>query len=384
MDEHRPEFPPDEPRQGPAYPWLVIGIAIVAIIAVAWAALGWGDDQNDAVTTTVAAADTTTLTTTPPPVPSSTVSASTSTTVGPSTTQPAPTTSTPPTTDLEAGMPGHVLAFLLGGDVAQIAGDGQVTTLHDFMFEARYPSRMALGADGSQAYYHLVFEDSWFSCESVSGHVMIMDVASGDESELAKGLPALSPDGSRLAYLTSDDCFPDPAEPQFFISVFDTLVIADAEGNELARYELEGEVGTPGSEGLVNLVWADDETVLVLDGAGVTYEVPVDVDTPDLITAYPTLDIPDLTLIEVVEGVGIGYPWDETAGPGPLSTVDLVTGESGAIPNVSQGSTYAVGVSTDGALAVAAGTELLFDLDLLTGEASSIFDAPDQILAIDW
>jgi hypothetical protein len=384
MDQHPPEFPPSEPRQGPAYPWLVIGIAIVAIIAVVWVALGWGADQNDAVTTTVAAADTTTLTTVAPPVPGSTVSPSTSTTAAPSTTEPPPVTSAPPTTDGGAGVPREALAFLGGGDVARIAGDGQVTTLHEFMFEARYPGRLALGTDGSQAYYHLTFEDSWFSCETVSGQVMIMDVASGDESELAKGLPALSPDGSRLAYLTSYDCFPDPAEPQFFISVFDTLVIADAGGNELARYGLEGEVGTPGSEKLVNLVWADDDTVLVLDGAGVTYQVPVDVDSPDVITAYPTLDIPDLILIEVVRGVGIGYPWDETAGPGPLSTVDLVTGESGPIPNVSQGSTYAVGVSVDGALAVAAGTELLFDLDLLTGEASSIFDAPDQILAIDW
>ncbi|CAN5811691.1 hypothetical protein BH23ACT5_BH23ACT5_08400 [soil metagenome] len=351
--------------------------ALIAVAVVVVAQMLSGDSEIDSETTlttvpgssTSAPATTDVITTEPPDV-----------TQAPTTTA-VPTTSGAPTTT-EAEDPSALATPALaaaGADLVWLdTATGAVEVAHGVLFEAAYPTRLALGVDGERAYYQLFYEDYWFSCETASGQVMVLDIASGSSTEIARGLPALSPDGSRLAYLTSDECQPDPDEPQFFVAVFDTLVISDVDGSELSRYPVAGE----GSEALVNLVWADDDVVLVLDESGTTYEVTADVAPPQAVQSFPTRDLPTIYLLAVVDGLGIGATLEAT-GSGPLSWVDLVTGEAAPIPNVPQSVGYAMGVSAEGELIVGVDGRVLVDLDPVTGESEHVHEL-ESVAAIDW
>lgn len=375
-----------DPRRRAVWPW-VLGTAVVVVgLVFGIQALVNGDGQIP--TSTSAAATTVPGPATSVPPPASTApSTSVTDTAAPSTVAATSTTvaSTSTTTAIEASYPKRALAFV-GPDVAWLdTTTGMTDVIHEYQFEARYPGRMSLSPDGSRAYFHLSWEDSWFSCESVSGYVTVMDVASGQEREIAKGLPALSPDGSRLAYLTSDECFPDPETAGFFVSVFTALVIADDDGKELARFGLEGQALSSPAMEMVNLVWEGNDTVLVLDGAGTTYAVPAEPGQSDpVIQDYPVRSIPPLILVAVKGGVGIGYPWDDTTGPGRMTAVDLSTGDAEPVPELPQGFAYPLAVSADGELAVAIENRLFVGLDPSTGQTLDMVDLSAPVQAIDW
>lgn len=359
--------------------WPILGVAVVAIVALIGLTqlLGNGDEE---------VVDTTGVETTIPPttIPSTTELPSTT---APTTTQP-PTTTAPTTTQPTVEIPERALAFS-GSDLVSVdTASGDTEVIQQSMFEAAYPSRLALSPDGERAYYQLYQEDSWFSCEFVSGEVVMVNVQSGSSTTIGRGLPALSPNGTRLAYLTSDGCFPDPAQPEFFIAVFDTLVVTDADGTDQVRFGLEGEVGTPGSPALENLVWADSETILVLAESGTTYRIPVDTSTSEVITDHETVDLPPHHLLAVVDGVGIGATRQAAALWGPLETVNMATGAAAPLPAIPEtGFEHHVGVSADNAVIVGfsqgeGGT--LAVIDPATGETTQTFNLPGTPGGVDW
>ncbi|MPZ53485.1 MAG: hypothetical protein GEU79_12260 [Acidimicrobiia bacterium] len=378
------EFSAKSPSQlsGPSL-WPMLATAVVAVAALIGLAQLIGTDPD-----TVTGTSTTPVETTVPA--SSTVPA---TTLPPSTTAPptteTPTTTTPPTTapttTVPVTVPNRAIAQTGGNLVWVDTSTGETEIIHEAMFEAAAAVRMSMSPDGSRVYYQLSTEDNWFSCESVQGEVTIMDIASGETTTVTSGLPALSPDGQRLAYLGSegDGCLPDPTNPAFFVPAYDVLVITDRDGNELVRVPVESDVGSP-EEALQNLVWLDDSTVLVSDGSGTHYRVPTDVSTGIPLRDHETMDLPAMDLFVVIDDRGIGAEFDPVAGYGPLQIVDLVTGDVTPIVGDPHGT---VGMSSDGAIIISSHTpsaQLLLDVDLATGEPVRVLDVAEFINAIDW
>jgi hypothetical protein len=90
-----------------------------------------------------------------------------------------------------------------------------------------------IGADDT-TYMGMSVEDSWYSCEMVNGTIVSL-TADGEFTTIGPGgVPQVSVDGSRLAYIRSSDCRPDPQQPDFsFVAVSDTVVVRDlATGSE--------------------------------------------------------------------------------------------------------------------------------------------------------
>jgi len=91
-----------------------------------------------------------------------------------------------------------------------------------------FPGALDLGSDGTGVYFGVGFEDFWYSCEASAGRIDYVDLTSGDRIELAAGFePHLSPDGTRLAYVASSNCIPDPANEIEVISFYDTVAVLD-------------------------------------------------------------------------------------------------------------------------------------------------------------
>lgn len=367
---------------GPPSLWPILATAVVAVVALIGLAQLFGNDDETVTGTT--AVDTTVRATST--VPSTTVPPSTAapTTTVPPTTE-APTTTAPPTSTTPSLVPDRAIGQDVGDLVWIDTTSGETEIIHQELFEAEALTRLALNADRSRLYYQLNFEDNWFTCESVGGEVTIMDLASGDTTTVADGLPALSPDGRRLAYLGSagEGCLPDPSNPSFFVPAYDTLFIADRDGNELLRFPLDGEVGSP-EQALRNLVWLDDLTLLVSDGSGVHYRIPAYASNGAPIEEHETMNLPEIDLFAVVDGRGIGARFDPATGYGPLQIVDMGTGALAPIEGEPHGD---VGVSADGVVIIGSHTpraQLLTDVDLATGEVAQVIDIPELFNGIDW
>lgn len=317
--------------------------------------------------------------------PTMTTVLSTSTTSETTSTTGPPTTSPPTNTTANAPSAQRAIAQQVEDLVWLDPQTGATEVIHPTMFEAAWAVNMGLTPDRSAIYYHLLHEDHWFSCESAVGEAVRLEVASGATETLDRGRPTLSPDGHRLAMLTAEQCYPDPEVSGFFLTAYDSLVIADLDGEELLRFPqaAEGEEAAPVS----NLVWLDNSTVLVSDAQGNHFRVSVDVGEPTPIRDHETVDLPaDLVLALVVDGRGLGAISDPATGPGQLLTVDLATGETAPL-EVETGGFYAVGVSDEGEVLVSTFSGgryvLLVDVDLRNGSVGRELDTP-QFQGIDW
>ncbi|HKX74643.1 MAG TPA: hypothetical protein VJR05_04560 [Acidimicrobiia bacterium] len=317
------------------------------------------------------------------------VSASVTTTTPLATTTSIQSTTRPPTTSHgsvpDGSMPQRAIAQV-DAHLAWIeVGTGETEVIFEYLFEAAWASPLALASNGSHVYYGLGVEDYWFSCQTVYGLVTALDLATGARTTIAPGRPAFSPGGDLFGYLTSDQCYPDPTQPEFFATYFDTLVITDLAGAEIARFSLGTEVGTEGTESLINLVWLDQETIVVTDARWVHYLVPVG--AGGQISHMDTVELPALLFGAVVDGIALGAAFDPNTGQGPLQTVDLDRGEVRPIAAVTRGP-YEMGISAADQLIVTATSEegarvVLVDLDLTTGEAATTIEV-EGAYAIDW
>lgn len=381
MTQPRDEYPRE--RRSPIY-W-VTGALVVAVVAFI-AILQWlgADEEAPPATDTVNA-----------PTLAPTTSTSTVATTSPPTTAPATTATTQPpetisTTEPAATDPDGEVSTgpaigQLGMDIVWVEPDtGETEVAHPAVFEASSADKMALGADGSSLYYQLIFEDYWFSCETAQGEVTVLDVDSGAVETIDQGRPALSPNGERLAYLAAEECFADPEQPEFFLMAYDTLVLADPNGTEQTRIPLSAadDAGPP----LVDLVWADSETLLVTDLDRAHYRIPAD-EPVSAIRDQDPLDLPDLHIYAVVEERALAAEFDSRTGPGPLLSLDLSGGETQPI-DVDASGFYAVGVSDGGEILIStpdAGGDpsLLVDVDLNDASVGSIVPA-QHLSAVDW
>lgn len=378
--------PPDEyPRERRSPIYWVVGALVVAVVAFIAVTQWLGADEEAPPAT-----DTVNAPTLPPTTSTSTVATTSPPTTAPattSTTQPPATTSTtePAATDPDGEASTGPAIGQLGTDIVWVEPDtGETEVAQPAVFEASSADKMALGADGSSLYYQLIFEDYWFSCETVQGEVTVLDVDSGAVETIDQGRPALSPDGERLAYLTAEECFSDPEQPEFFLMAYDTLVLADPDGTEQTSIPLstEDDAGPP----LVDLIWADSETLLVTDLERAHYRIPVD-EPGSAVRDQDPLDLPDLHIYAVVEGLALAAEFDLQTGPGPLLSLDLSGGETQPI-DVDAGGLYSVGVSDGGQILVGASDAdgdpaLLVDVDLTDGSVDSVVPAP-QLSAVDW
>lgn len=368
--------PPPEEERGTRWPLVAaIVVVVVALAAVVVAQMG-GDEDADTTTTAAPTAPETTAST--PPVtegPTTTQSVETTVTTATTTTTPTTTATTEPP---QAEIPAEAIG-VSGADVVRVdTATGATEVLHPFVFEAASASKLSL-ADGT-LYMHFVEEDYWFTCESAAGRVETLDLGSGATATLAPGVPALSPDGSTLAYLTAEGCYPDPDEPQFFLSVYDTLVLADPAGNEISRIPLSADSVEPPTA-LIDLVWEDESTVLVWSQDRTYYRVPTDATGP--IDTLETVDLPAVDVFAVHDGMALAAEFSDT-GWGPLQLVSLADGNSSPL-GADVSDLYSVGMSPDG-LAIVSAAEpptLLVGVDLATGEIAATFDVP-WLSGIDW
>jgi hypothetical protein len=179
----------------------------------------------DSTTTTTASGETSTTVPAPTTVAPTTVAP---TSVAP-TTVPAPTTTAPPA----PARPAPATAFaILEGDLVELdAANGDVvTTLAEFFEDdGLFRGDLELSPDRSTLYFSEGYEDSWFACESSVGAIGRVDFATRAVEIVAEGWsPSVSPDGARLAFVTSSLCLPDPDEPELWVlTPADRVVVLD-------------------------------------------------------------------------------------------------------------------------------------------------------------
>lgn len=281
---------------------------------------------------------------------------------------------------------GHAMVIDGGSLVVVDVASGERVKVFDpyFSGDGMWVGRMTLTPEASALYYDVGWEDSWYGCESSRGQVWRLDLAFGTITTVASGYaPAVSPDGQWLALLVSEQCLPDPAEPEHWVlTPTDTVVLYDvATGRpvETARWSVTVAPTSYDDPNMVTWVdWrADSQAVLVMNNSGSLFEVPFDHQGP--------LD----TGPAVLEGVA-GHPQalvdgtlyvtrDETPeewGGFDLVAVDLATGVEGETITQTVGWTYAAADTTR--------TRLIWGADTQVGTAESRFALETYLGGLAW
>ena len=221
--------------------------------------------------------------TTAPTIATSTTAASTtSTTIATTTTTSTTTTSTTTTSTTTvvpvAGGPETFVAQV-DNDLGEYRSvDGEPVRILEVGVEAAYASDIAIADDGT-VWVAWGVEDGWFSCDEVNGHLTRYE-PDGSSVDLGPGAAiALSPDQTRLVWLSASECAADPANADFVVASLDTVVVADPASGEERRWFF------PGADGRLDLVsdvvWVDDQTLsAVVGGRLVTIDV-TDPTVPD-------------------------------------------------------------------------------------------------------
>jgi hypothetical protein len=175
--------------------------------------------------------------------------------------------------------------------VVDAADGGVVEAVTDAYLDGGVdPGTLELGTDGTGAYFSVGFEDSWFSCEASAGRIDYVDLTSGEASEISVGIaPRLSPDGSRLAYVASSNCVPDPEDDRgAVVSYYDTVAVLDLVTGRVQTWgPSPGAARSPESL-IASLAWnANGAAIFVAMEAGPLRRVDTNVGAP--IDATPAL-----------------------------------------------------------------------------------------------
>jgi hypothetical protein len=204
------------------------------------------DDPARAATSTLAATTTSTAdTTTASVADATTTTVPATTTLAPTTTTAAAATSTttaaPATSTTVAGpAPTPPAVAYASGEAALVeldAATGEVTrTLAElFNGDGVFRGSLRLAPDGATLWFTEGYEDGWYACETSIGSFGRVDVATGALEIVGVGSGVEpSPDGALVAYLTSDQCLPDPENPDLWVlTPYDRVVVRDvAAGTE--------------------------------------------------------------------------------------------------------------------------------------------------------
>lgn len=290
--------------------------------------------------------------------PASTAPETTSPTTAPVTTAP-PETTQPPTDTGPSSGPATAIAMdgfdLVERDV--VTGAVVRTLVEGFTSEATYPSDFTLDQGRTRLFFDEFSEDSWFTCELSPGSVHVVDLATGVRTGIGPGTsPSLSRDGAHLAYLAASRCIPDPDEPQFVITPYDTVVLVDLVGGERVEHRL----ATPperwdAPEALSWVGFDDDGSLLVATNTGDLHRIAAaDLAAPVEPTAGSVIvDLVDARPVEAAAGrliaTVIGAEGSEDVYAIDLASTAadlLVTSEYPILVGVSDDGTPVVGYDT--------------------------------------
>ncbi len=244
--------------------------------------------------------------------------------------------------------------------------------------------RMALRTDAAALYYAVGFEDSWYSCDYSDGQVWRLDLGFGTVTVVGSGhSPTISPDGRWMAVLRSEQCLPDPENPEFWVlTPTDTVVLYNLSTGmpiETRRWSL----ATPPTsyEDPRMITWADwrsdSQALLVMLQAGDLFEVGLDQEGPINEGAPAAGGIrgsPQALIGETLYIVRDDTP--EEWGGFDIVAVDLVSGAEGEVITQTVGWPYVAADTTR--------TRLIWGSDTQVGTATSMFSLENYLGGFAW
>ena len=343
-------------------------LPILTAVALAGTLVACGGGSEEVSSSTVAATtDAPVDTTTPPTTVAPTTAAPTTmpattaapTTAAPTTAAPttAPATTAPPAPPVEN--PSTFFATTdLGLVEVDVATGGVVNTIDDFFsIDGVFRGNLRLTPDRSTIYFSEGYEDSWYQCDTSVGSIGSIAVADGTIEMLGRGSGVgLGPDGSRLAYIDSETCLPDPQQPDFWVlTPYDRAVVRDIASGGESVFTTSPVPESYDSPSAVR--WADfaaDGSLLVQLVSGDVHRIPPGAEG-GVIQDSPIAFTTQATPWEVVGDRVIATLFG-AEGSSDLMSIDTA---SGANTLLASAETYmAVGVGTDGQLIAVADGEI--------------------------
>jgi hypothetical protein len=310
------------------------------------------------------------------------------TTTTPTTTTPTTTTTAPPATSTTVPGPAPdapPLAYAVGdADLVEIdvATGGVARTVTElFSGDGIFRGGLRLSPDGTALWFSEGYDDGWYGCETSIGSVGRVDVVTGAVEIVGTGSGAEpSPDGARLAYLSSDLCLPDPENPEAWVlTPYDRVVVRDlASGGEQAFTSSPAPsddaspsqvtwTGFTPTGGLLALT--ADRQLRSIDLAGST----VIQDHPVVLAEVRGLPVGTTggALVTIDHG---------TEGSADLYAIDLASG--GATLLASSEGFMTAGIATSGAIVVAGFTDVAVE----SGAPVTVLTAPagGTFYDVDW
>jgi hypothetical protein len=209
--------------------------------------------------------------------PTTTPAPTSTSTAAPSSTATPDSTSVAPSSTLEVGTNADVLVVVWASGVVSLhePDTGQLLdTVTTFSLEGWYPHDPQRGPDGT-TYLGTSVEDSWYSCETAHGAVIALTMDGASTPIGPGGLPTVSADGERLAYVRSSECRPDPEAPEMFVvTVPDTVVVRELTTGEERTWTFPGANYEASLQPVVSsVVWHGDALLALIDGRLVRLDV---------------------------------------------------------------------------------------------------------------
>lgn len=346
------------------------------------------DTATDDTATVDTTAEDTTIEAATTTVPETTTIETTTTVEATTTVPETTTTTTPPATSTTVPGPAPALPPLAYASVdvdlveIDVATGGITRTLTQFFNgDGVFRGSLRLSPDATTLWFSEGYEDGWFGCQTSVGSFGRVDVASGAVEIVGTGSGVEpSPDGTRIAYITSDLCLPDPENTEFWVlTPYDRVVVRDlASGAEQvfttspapADYAAPSQVTWTGftpAGGL--LVLTADGQLRQIDPAGSA------VIQDHSVVLSEVLGLPVGTTGGALVTIDYG-----TEGSADLYATDLASG--GVTRLATSDGFVTVGIAASGAIVVAGFT----DVEVDPGAPVTVLVAPDgaTFSDIDW
>ncbi|MFP5488323.1 MAG: hypothetical protein ACLGHQ_08470 [Acidimicrobiia bacterium] len=321
-------------------------------------------------TTTVAETTTTEATTTT--VAETTTTAATTT---------APTTTAPPVDFGPAPTPPERAFAVRDTDLVEIdvaSGSVTRTVVEFFNADGVFRGNLRPTSDGTSLWFSEGYEDGWFGCESSIGSVGRVDLATGALEAVAAGnLPVPSADGALVAFRTSEQCVPDPENPEMWVlTPYDQVVVRDLATGDEQRFATDPAPQAYGDPSEVAwLGFGPDGRLLVSTFDGDVRAV--DLDGPATLQEHPVVGtVPRGMLVGVTDA---GWVVSEVGAEGSTDLF-LVDPESGAYGLMATSEGFmAAGVAANGAVVVAGFTDVAVE----PGAPVTVLAVPDGATVYD-
>lgn len=366
--------------------------ALVVLVATVLTTSACSSGEELAVVATEPSIETTSETATTAPSETTTETTATAPTAETTTTSPPATTAIETTTTVEetgsttepAPVAPAVAYLVIDQDLVEVdpttSATGRTVTEY-FNGDGVFRGGLRVSPDGTTMWFSEGYEDGWYDCEASVGSVGVVDLVSGSLEivGLGQGVDP-SPDGRRIAYLTSGVCVPDPENPELFVlTPYDRVVIRElASGAErqIVSNPAPTDYASPSFVWWVGFAPSGDLVVVTGDGQVRL----VDPDGSDVLQDHPVV-VPMLrgepvgTTAAGVVTVDIG---DE--GSADVYVTDLESGEARLLAT-SEG--YVV------AAVAASGAVLAFgftSIDVEPGAPVTVLAVPDDVnvYSLDW